>query len=109
MIFHSDHGSQGQYLSGDFRDRLAALSMAQSVDRTGACWDNSVAEAFWASLKRELIHRYRFATPDARRAVFTWISWYNRTRLHSTLGYLAPSDWEHRHSQHHPISGDRAA
>jgi putative transposase len=84
--------------------------MAQAVGRTGVCWDNSVAEAFWWSLKRELIHRYRFATrAEARGAVFNWISWYNRTRLHSTLGYLAPIDWEHRHSQHHPMSGDRAA
>lgn len=108
VIFHGDRGSQ--YLSSDYRDRLADLGMRQSVGRTGVCWDNAVAEAFWASLKRELVHRYRFATTaDARRAIFRWINWYNRTRLHSTLDYLAPVEWEHRYSQRHPISGDQAA
>ena len=108
VIFHGDRGSQ--YLSSDYRDRLADLGMRQSVGRTGVCWDNAVAEAFWASLKRELVHRYRFATTaDARRVIFRWINWYNCTRLHSTLDYLAPVEWEHRYSQRHPISGDQAA
>ena len=99
VIFHG--GSQ--YMSADYRGRLAELGMQQSVGRTGVCWDNSVAEAFWSSLKRELVHRYRFATrTDARRAIFAWINWYNRTRLHSTLRYLAPTEWEHRYSQQHP-------
>src|SRR5436190_13691863 len=72
--------------------------MRQSVGRTGVCWDNSVAEAFWSSLKRELVHRYRFTTrADARRAIFGWMNWYNRTRLHSTLGYHAPIEWEDRY------------
>ena len=108
VIFHGDRGSQ--YLSSDYRGRLAQLGMPQSVGRTGVCWDNSVAEAFWSSLKRELVHRYRFATrAEARRAIFAWITWYNRTRLHSTLGYLAPTKWEQHYSQQHPISGDQAA
>jgi transposase InsO family protein len=108
VIFHGDRGSQ--YLSGDYRARLAELGMRQSVGRTGVCWDNSVAEAFWSSLKRELVHRYRFTTrADARRAIFGWMNWYNRTRLHSTLGYHAPIEWEDRYRRQHPISGDQAA
>ena len=108
VIFHGDRGSQ--YLSETYRTRLAELGMRQSVGRTGVCWDNAVAEAFWSSLKRELVHRYRFATrADARRAIFAWINWYNRTRLHSTLGYQPPIEWEQRYRQHHPISGDQAA
>jgi putative transposase len=108
VIFHGDRGSQ--YLSGTYRARLAELGMRQSVGRTGVCWDNSVAEAFWSSLKRELVHRHRFATrAEARRAIFTWINWYNRSRLHSTLGYLAPIHWEQRYRQQHPTRGDQAA
>ncbi len=72
--------------------------MVQSVGRTGVCWDNSVAESFWSSLKRELVHRYRF--PDrasARRVIFAWINRYNRLRLHSSLGYLPPIEWENHY------------
>jgi len=55
-----------------------------------------VAESFWSSLKRELVHRYRFATrAEARRAIFAWINTYNHRRLHSSsLGYLPPIEWE---------------
>ena len=98
IIFHGDRGSQ--YLSGDHRQALADLGMVQSVGRTGVCWDNSVAESFWSSLKRELVHRYRF--PDratARRAIFAWINTYNHRRLHSSLGYLPPAEWEHHYRQ----------
>ena len=72
----------------------------QSVGRTGVCWDNAVAESFWSSLKREVVHRYRFATrADARRAIFAWINRYNHRRLHSSLGYLPPVAWEQRYRQ----------
>ncbi len=67
----------------------------RSVGRTGVCWDNSVAEALWSLLKRELVHRYGF--PDrasARRAIFAWINRYNQLRLHSSLGYVPPIEWE---------------
>jgi len=60
VIFHGDRGSQ--YMSTDYQAALAAVGMRQSVGRTGVCWDNSPAEAMWSSLKRELVHRYRFAT-----------------------------------------------
>ena len=98
IIFHSDRGSQ--YLSGDYRDLIERLRMGQSVGRTGVCWDNSVAESAWSSLKRELVHRYVF--PDratARRAIFAWINRYNTRRRHSTLGYIPPTEWEDQYCQ----------
>jgi transposase InsO family protein len=108
VIFHSDRGSQ--YMSSDYRAQLTDLGMLQSVGRTGVCWDNSVAEAFWSSLKRELVHRYRFATrAQARQAIFTWINWYNRERLHSTLGYVSPIEWEAQYSQERNPQQDQKA
>jgi putative transposase len=98
IIFHGDRGSQ--YMSGEYRDLIAEIGMIQSVGRTGVCWDNSVSEAAWSSLKRELVHRYRF--PDratARRAIFAWINRYNSRRRHSSLGYIAPIEWENQYRQ----------
>jgi len=98
IIFHGDRGSQ--YLSGDYRQLVADLEMRESVGRTGVCWDNSVAEAFWSSLKRKLVHRYRF--PDraaARRVIFAWINRYNQLRLHSSLGHVPPIEWENQYRQ----------
>jgi putative transposase len=98
IIFHGDRGSQ--YMSGEYRQQIADLEMLQSVGRTGVCWDNAVAEAFWSSLKREVVHRYRFATrPEARRAIFAWINTYNHRRLHSSLGYVPPIEWEQMYRQ----------
>jgi len=92
-LFHSDLGSQ--YLSGDYRALCRRLGLAQSAGRVGTCFDNSAAEAFWGSLKRELVHRYRFETrADAKRAITAWITRYNSTRLHSTIGYVPPIEWE---------------
>jgi len=103
-IFHSDRGSQ--YLSGDFQSQLATAGMRQSVGRTGSCWDNAAAESLWSSLKRELVHRYRFATrAQARAAIFAWINWYNRTRRHSSLGQISPLASE----QQYTTRGDQAA
>lgn len=98
VIFHGDRGSQ--YMSHDYRKLVVAHGMVQSVGRTGVCWDNSVAESAWSSLKRELVHRYRFATrAEARRAIFAWINRYNSRRRHSTLGYTAPITWEQQYHQ----------
>ncbi len=105
IIFHGDRGSQ--YLSSEYRDLIATLEMRQSVGRTGVCWDNSVAEAAWSSLKRELVHRYVF--PDratARRAIFAWINRYNTRRRHSSLGHIAPIEWENQYRQ---TQADQAA
>ncbi len=98
IVFHSDRGSQ--YMSGDFRHLVADLEMVQSVGRTGVCWDNSVAESFFSSLKRELVSRYRFDDrTGARRAIFAWINRYNTRRLHSSLQYLPPIEWENTYHQ----------
>lgn len=98
IVFHSDRGAQ--YLSGQYRELIDELGMRQSVGRTGVCWDNSVAESAWSSLKRELVHRYTF--PDrvtARRAIFAWITRYNTRRRHSSLGYTPPIEWENQYRQ----------
>ncbi len=93
IIFHGDRGAQ--YLSGGYQKLLRDHGMRASAGRTGVCWDNSVAESFWSSLKRELVHRYRFDDHrTARRAIFAWINHYNNQRLHSALGYIAPVTWE---------------
>jgi len=97
LIHHSDRGTQ--YLSGAYADRLAAHHLRRSVGRPGTCWDNAVAESFFATLKTELIHRQTWATrQQARTAIFEYIEvFYNRQRRHSTLGYLTPAEFEHRY------------
>ena len=94
VIFHSDRGSQ--YTAGEFRKLCAANGIRQSMGATGVCWDNAAAEAFFASLKRELVHRYRWLhRADARQAIIRWIeSWYNARRLHSALSYRSPNEAE---------------
>lgn len=93
MLFHHDRGSQ--YLSGDFREHCRGLGILQSVGRTGSCHDNSPAESFWATLKREFVSRFRFETRNqARHAIAAWIKHYNATRLHSSLGNVPPIEWE---------------
>ena len=66
------------------------------MSRRGNCYDNAAMESFWSSLKRELVHRVRFATrAEARAAVFEWIEiFYNLERFHSALGYQSPVDFE---------------
>lgn len=98
IIFHGDRGAQ--YMGQQYRDLIAALGMRQSVGRTAVCWDNAVSEALWSSLKREVIHRYRFADrASARRAIFTWINSYNHRRLHSSLNNVTPVEWETNYRQ----------
>ncbi len=94
LIFHSDRGSQ--YTSKQFRELLKKHQIRQSVARPRQCWDNAVVEAFWSTLKVELVHRHVWATrAQARQAVFEWIeAFYNRQRLHSSLGYRTPAAYE---------------
>lgn len=97
VIFHSDRGCQ--YTSAQFADYCAGRGIRRSLGRTGVCWDNAVVESFFGALKQELVHHHRFATrAQARQAIFAWIqTWYNRSRLHSTLGYTSPEQWERHH------------
>jgi putative transposase len=89
-VFHSDRGSQ--YTSAQYRNKLSELDVQPSVGRTGVCWDNALAESFFATLKNELVHRTVFPTRrHARRAIVAYIEgFYNRRRLHSGLGYRTP-------------------
>jgi transposase InsO family protein len=104
LMFHSDRGTQ--YTSRQFTGLLAEHHMIQSLSRPRQCWDNAVAESFFASLKLELIDRHSWATRTrVRRAVFDYIEvFYNRQRLHSSLGYCTPTEYEtkihHRKAAH---------
>jgi len=95
-MFHSDRGTQ--YTSKEFTDLLTAHEMIQSLSRPRQCWDNAVAESFFASLKLECIYRQALSTrAHARRAVFDYIEvFFNRRRLHSSLGYLTPAAYENK-------------
>lgn len=99
LLCHSDRGSQ--YASHEYRQQMQQAGIECSMSRKGNCWDNAPVESFFASLKRERLHRCAFATRDqARTAVFEWIEvWYNRKRRHSTLGYLSPEQFEQQHQQ----------
>jgi transposase InsO family protein len=94
LLHHSDQGSQ--YAAGDYQEMLTAHAMECSMSRVGNCWDNAVAESFFATLKRELADDADWATRDeARTAVFEYIEvWYNQQRRHSSLGYLSPAAYE---------------
>ena len=98
LIHHTDQGYQ--YTSGIYRERLAQLGLVASMSRKGNCYDNSVAESFFSSLKNELIYDEDFRTRhEAKAAVFEYIEvFYNRNRLHQSLGYKTPmafeADWQ---------------
>jgi putative transposase len=97
VIFHSDRGAQ--YTSTEFRAFCRNNGVRPSVGRTGICYDNAVAESFFATLKKELIHLRPWPTLDKlRTAVFEYIeSYYNRRRRHSTIGYDTPIEHEQKH------------
>ena len=107
-IFHSDRGST--YTSARYRTTCRRLGLRQSTGRTGSCLDNAVAEAWFASLKKEL-GQTRFATrADARRALFAWINYYNHRRLHSACRYRPPVEYEQSlHTNLEPVGSPLAA
>ena len=94
LLFHSDRGSQ--YCSKEFRRQLKQYRMLQSQSRKANCWDNACVESFFHTLKTEMIYHEDFETRDqAHRAIFEWVeAYYNRQRIHSTLGYKSPVDFE---------------
>jgi len=94
LVAHSDRGSQ--YASGQYRLKLDELAIQISMSRKGNCWDNSFAESLFATLKKELVYRRRFRSKEeAKRAIFEYIEvWYNRRRLHSSIGYKTPIQFE---------------
>jgi transposase InsO family protein len=95
LVFHSDRGSQ--YCSREFRDVLQTWEIRGSMSRKGDCWDNAPTESLWGHLKTACIHGQRFTThQQARDAIMNWIGFYNHSRLHSTLGYLSPMQYEQR-------------
>jgi transposase InsO family protein len=93
VIFHADRGCQ--YTSTDFAALASDCAVTLSHGRTGQCWDNALSESFFASIKGELLNAQAWPTRDmARRAIVDYIAWYNGTRLHSTLGYRSPAEFE---------------
>lgn len=96
LIFHSDRGVQ--YACDEFTSLLQSdIRIIRSMSRKGNCWDNAVAESFFKTYKSDLVYERRFKTiAEARIATFEYIEvWYNRKRLHSTLGYRTPEEMEH--------------
>jgi putative transposase len=94
LIVHSDRGAQ--FASAAYRQVLAQHGLVASMSRKGNCYDNAFIESFWSSLKYEVVYHQRFATfAEARAAIFNYIeTFYNRTRLHSSLAYLSPINFE---------------
>jgi len=97
LMHHTDRGSQ--YASGDYQRVLSDHGLVCSMSRKGDCWDNAVSESFFASLEKELLMDVTFwSRPAARHALADYIEqFYNRDRLHSTLGYQSPIDFELSH------------
>jgi putative transposase len=98
LTAHSDRGSQ--YASEDYRNKLATHGVTASMSRKGNCYDNAFVESFFRTLKVELVYTRKFkTTEEAKNAIFEFIEvWYNRQRLHSSLDYMTPEQYESKHS-----------
>lgn len=102
LVHHSDRGVQ--YASAAYQARLTAAGIVVSMSRVGNCWDNAVAESFFATLKRELVHGAHWQTrAEAHHALTRFIDqWYNHQRRHSALGFVSPVAYERRLAQLQP-------
>ncbi len=100
LLHHSDRGSQ--YASHQIRNILAANQITVSMSSKGNCYDNAVMESFWGTLKNEWVHHQKYQTrSQARTDIFSYIEgFYNTVRLHSTLGYLSPAEFEAKYQNH---------
>ena len=98
VIHHSDRGIQ--YACGEYRQVLHRHGLIASMSRKGNCYDNAAMEAFWSTLKREALEESAAWSKDrVRRELFEYIeAIYNRSRLHSSLGYQSPVDFEHQNN-----------
>lgn len=94
LLHHSDRGVQ--YASDDYQHLLQSHGIEASMSGKGDCWDNACVESFWATLKTELVHHEQYATfEEARASIFEYIEvFYNRKRLHSSIGYVSPETFE---------------
>ena len=99
LLHHSDQGVQ--YTAREYQALLARHRLRVSMSRRGNCWDNAVAESFFATLEKELLQQSRFRThAQARSALFEFIEvWYNRQRRHSSLGYCTPAEYEEQRAR----------
>ena len=97
LMHHSDRGSN--YTAKEYVQALLDRGIQVSMSRKGNCWDNAVAESFFATIKKELIHRFKFKTRrEAAAAIFEYIEvFYNRVRIHSQLGYTSPAQYRREH------------
>jgi len=104
LVFHADRGCQ--YTSAQHARLAARHGVRLSHSRRGQCWDNAVAESFFATIKTELLHRQAWPThAAARQAIFEYVEgWYNTHRRHSTLGYLSPAEYEATRYRHKPAA-----
>jgi transposase InsO family protein len=102
LIIHSDQGRQ--FASAAYRHLIAQHGLTASMARKGNCYDNAFIESFWSTLKYELVYHRRFATlAEARTAIFDYIeTFYNRNRLHSSLDYQTPANFESKLNVNYP-------
>ena len=91
LTFHSDQGVQ--YCSGEVRSKLEILNVKQSMSRKGNCYDNAFAENFFGTMKNEMEFNHFGNLEEAKREIINYINWYNRERMHSSLGYLSPVEY----------------
>jgi putative transposase len=102
LLAHSDRGSQ--YASDHYQRLLAGHGITCSMSGVAQCWDNAPVESFFATLKKELVHHEHYTTREqAKASIFEFIEvFYNRVRLHSSLGFLSPEAFERTHNPKHP-------